>query len=424
MILHFSRLMPYYRQMKFIQATRTYLEDSFVVQGKVSFVLPNLDIIFVYEKIDTAHRENLFYHLRGLMSYDPLMNMETFGKTDDIFMQVFDLKETDKQSHLQHELERLESTVVEFQKNHDRQTSAREKAVHDRDSLQGVVTSSDQLMHSTTHRHPAEEVARVGRLADRYRNLDISSLLQREFVIKHDPEALEKDVFAFSLLDPSMRKLMTHRDQRIDADDQLMNRYLGHVLQYRLLDFLNKSEDRKLQKDIAFEVHPELVLDVRFQRFDNKFVKGGQSRVILLFSLADIYSDYCLFCFARRYLRQKGYLLGLADVRYEALETIDLAALGMDYLFLRAEADWIFHMDSPDSLVRREIQEIGANRIVLTNCVQPGMVKFARESGITLMVGQAIREQFDRSLNSGDFHEGVGAKGLTSSESMRRRSRV
>ena len=422
MILNFSRLMPYYRQGKFMTAARCYIEDRYAVQGKVAFTLPNLDIVLVYETPEDAHRENLFFHLRELLAFDPLMNTQTFGKVDGLFLQVFDL--TNQNAAALAELENLGQTMLAFEEQSKKRRSAKESTVVDHDSTATYVNPSDGTVASTTARNPAAEVKRVSALADRYRNLDIASVLRRELVIRHDPNSVQQFVFAFSQLDPSMLKLMTYRDQRVDADDALMNRYLAHVLQFRLLDYLIKHEDSRLRRDVALPVHPELILDPRFTRFEELLLKGGQCRVILQFTLADIYSDYRLFYFVRQHLRQRGYRLALGDVRYELLETVDLDALGLDFLFLRADADWSFLATGEQTTIISEIAEIGAEKIVLTNCVQERIFNFALKSGIKLLCGDTIRGRFDRSRSGQGFRESESAESLLLGEGMRQRSRA
>ena len=420
MILNFSRLQPYYRQSKFITVARNHIEDDYAVQGKATFGLPTLDVVLLYEKPERAQREQVFFHLRELFTYDPLMSMQTFGDLDGLFMQIFDLHE--QQDEAVAELDRLAHGLTAYTEKRKTQKSQQSSRV-EHDNIENFFTPSDGTMLNTTTLDPKAEVERVAALAGKYHGLDIASVLRRELVISHDPEAEDAHVFAFSLLDPAQRKLMTYQDQRLDADDALMNRYLGHVLQYRLLDFLSKTSDRKLRRNIAFPVHPELVLSRRFKRFADSFSKGALNRIILQFNLADLYSDYRLFHFARQHLKRMGFRLAIAEVSYEVLETLDLAALGIDYLFLRADSDWAFLDEQKQTAMLQDIAEIGPERLILTNCTQERTIAFARQNGIKLLCGEQIRGQFMRSRAGQDFREDNGAHSLTLGDSMQQRSR-
>ncbi len=420
MILNFSRLIPYYRQGKFITAARNHIEDHYAVQGKATFSLPTLDVVMLYETPEDEAREQVFFHLRELFAHDPLMGMQTFGKVDGLFMQIFDLHNQLDEAIA--ELDKLGQTVLAFEANTAAKKPAQNSSI-DHDNIENFLNPSDGRMASSTVTDPKAEIERVAALAGKYHGLDITTILRRELVIRHDPESEQPYVFAFSLLDPSQRKLMTHRDQRLDADDALLNRYLGHVLQYRLLDFLTKTSDRKLRRNIAFPVHPELVLSRRFTRFVETFSKGEYNRIILQFSLSDLYSDYRLFHFARQHLRKLNFRLAIAEITYEVLETLDLEALDMDYLFLRADSDWAFLDPQKQAAMLQDIAEIGAKRIVLTNCVQERTISFARDNGIKLACGELIRGQFMRSRAGQDFREDNGAQSLTLGDSMQQRSR-
>lgn len=417
MILNFSRLLPYYRQGKFITAARNHIADHYAVQGKAIFGLPNLDVVMLYEQPERDQREQVFFHLRELFTHDPLMSMQTFGEVDGLFMQVFDLRE--QQDEAISELERLGKTITAL----ETKQQTRKPAPRDHDSIENFLNPSDGTLGNTTVTDPEAEITRVAGLARKYQGLDIAPILRRELVIRHDTEAEEPLAFAFSLLDPAQRKLMTYRDQRVDADEALLNRYLGHVLQYRLLDFLTKTSDRKLRRNIAIPVHPELVLSRRFQHFTEGFSKGEYRRIILQFSLADLYNDYRLFHFAREHIQKMGFRLAISEVSYEVLETLDLEALGMDYLFLRADSDWAFLDEKKQAGLVQDIAEIGSERLVLTNCTQESSVTFARKHGIKLLCGERIRGAFMRSRAGQDFRGDNGAHSLTLGDSMQQRSR-
>ena len=419
MILNFSRLLPYYRQSKFITVARNHIEDHYAVQGKAGFSLPNLDVVMLYEKPERTQREQVFFHLRELFTHDPLMSMQTFGEIDGLFMQVFDLR--DQQEEAIVELDNLAGTLALFEERQKARKPAQTSRV-DHDNIENLLNPSDGTLRSTTSTDPLAEVERVAALARKYHGLDIATILRRELVIRHDSETEDSQAFAFSMLDPAQRTLMTYRDQRVDADDSLLNRYLGHIIQYRLLDFLTKTNDRKLRRNIAFPVHPELVLSRRFQRFTEGFSKDEHKRIILQFSLSDLYSDYRLFHFARKHMQQKGFRLAIAEVNYEVLETLDLEALGMDYLFLRADSDWNFLNEEKQAAMVQDIAEIGPERLILTHCTQERTMAFAQKNGIKLLCGELVRRKFMLSRAGQDFREDNGARSLTLGDSMQQRS--
>ena len=398
-LLNMSALMPYYRQSKFQQVVYRYLHEDWLVAGKSIFVLPNKDLAMSFRATDLAVTEQAFYDLRGLMSYDPLLNMPSYGQVDGTFMQFYDLDDERQRLALEQEFaSRRDYLLHQAQQSHVPNTTDRVGQVQVAKGLANP--SADKPLVSLLDQEA--ELARVGKLAERFRNLDVGSVLRRTHVGRFDSRQDPPWQFFCSVLDPQMLKLMSYQDQRVDADDQLLNRYLGHIIQLRLWDYLIKLDDRKLRSQILIPVHPELILHTAFQQFDESLSRGMAEKILLQFHMADIYADYRLFHFVSQQLRRRGYRLCLGDVRYEMLPTIDLHALNMEYLFLQADSDWPYYRDDVKQQIAREIADIGAERICLQRVDQRSVLEFGQDIGIKLFSGAIISHILRQALQGDD----------------------
>lgn len=206
---------------------------------------------------------------------------------------------------------------------------------------------------------------------------DMSRFARRAPICRTGPEGFRLAWEHRFLSDAELFETMLP-DRAPRADPWLFRR-LTRALDRRMLALLSAAEELRGVPPFSLDLNVANLMGAEFLRFDANLPANLRGHVVVNLRPEDIVGDLPAFCFARDFVRLRGYRLLLHDIEASQLALLPADALGLDFVLLRHSpalaATPLAAMPEPD-------------RIVLAQADTPAAIAWGREQGITLFQGR------------------------------------
>ncbi len=352
--LHLSKLRPHNRQDSHLRIAMRMLDPLVQFYRAQMFMLSNSDIFILCKDAKPTEMDNLIYRLRGLFSKDPLTYADS-GDGRDRFYSWYDL-ETDYEAFL--DLTR-------------RLNEEARRRMRDRQANAALPPMEPRGLHDV-----------LGKLS----NIDIAGLVRRQSCIALNDR--NRAVVAFQEFFVSMADL-----QRAIAPDVNMmgNRWLfqhlSQVLDQRVLASIANTEFHTLPPAVSVNLNISTTFSPAFRAFEN-YLRSHGMKLIVEAQVLDVFADLGTYFYARDQLRERGHTVLLDGVTALTLQFMDATQYGTDLVKLFWSPDFLD--EGVGQEVRRGIDMIGVERLVLGRCDSESAVQWGLEAGIPRFQGRYV----------------------------------
>lgn len=232
----------------------------------------------------------------------------------------------------------------------------------------------------------------VRRLAKALHNADLSSLLRRQAVYALGRHMYPRPLFReFYYSIPDLGDAVLPRGNLM-ANSQLF-RQTTRVLDKVMLSSLMRNmggESRDSDRGISINLNLSTVLSDDFLKFDSGMNEPDRQATIIEIQCADMVSDARAYARARVLLRERGYRLCVDGVTTRALESIDHAAPGVDFIKIHWDPGLVDLTEKAGAGILARPRGGRDPRLVITRVGTPDAVTFGQSMGIELFQGRYI----------------------------------
>lgn len=352
--LHLSKLRPHNRQDSHLRIALRMLDPLVQFYRAQLFMLTNADIVILCKDIKATELDNLIYRLRGLFSKDPLTYADS-GDGRDRFYTYYD----------------IESDYEDFLTLCRRLDEEARRRQRERQAAASLPPMEPRGLHDV-----------LGKLS----NIDIAGLVRRQSCI----ELTERNraIVGFQEFFVSMADLQ----RAVSPDVNLMGnrwlfQHLSQVLDQRVLASIANTEFHTLPPAVSINLNISTTFTPAFRAFEQYLASNGM-KLIVEAQILDVFADLGSYFYARDQLRERGHTVLLDGVTSLALQFMDATQYGADLVKLFWSPDL---NDGPASdELRRGIDEIGVERIVLGRCDSESAIQWGLETGIIRFQGRYV----------------------------------
>ncbi len=247
---------------------------------------------------------------------------------------------------------------------------------------QGSVSSKENKSVAVT-----PEIA--SRLSKALRNADLSSLLRRQAVYALGRQMYPRPLFReFYYSIPDLGEAVLPQGNLIS--NTALFRHATKVLDKVMLSSLTRNNNGPADRGVSINLNLSTVLSDDFSKFDESMDTPGRNATIIEIQCADIVSEAKAYARARAFLRERGYRICVDGVTAPALETVDEACPGVDFIKIHWDPELV------DLAARARTEALLRPRaghepqLVITRVGTPDAVAFGQSLGIELFQGRYV----------------------------------
>lgn len=359
--IHLSKLKTVNKKEHHLRiAINTFENLVKMFEGQL-FHLSNHDIFFVFKDVSPIEIDEAVNRIRYLFGDDPLANEREPGQEFSTWY--------DAENQFPQMLAVVQQLYDDIQKRNKRL------------AMVGTGQAEEK---------PPINPHRLGELIDTIQKADLSNVMRRQTVYavlsSHPPQALFRELF-ISIAD--LRTLVLP-NYNIVANRWLFQ-YLTETLDKRMLALLVKNDDPAIANSFSINLNISTVLSPEFLTFDASLRSSARGTIVIEMQMVDIYADIASFCFARDFLRDRGYRILLDGLNEMTLPLIDREKLAVDLIKLQ----WSPTMSEDRSNERHRrlrdcIEKIGKARMILCHVDSEDAVRFGHSIGIAMFQGRFV----------------------------------
>ena len=142
---------------------------------------------------------------------------------------------------------------------------------------------------------------------------------------------------------------------------------------------------------IALNLNAATVLSPEFHRFDTSIPDAARDTIVLEFQKVDVIGNFEMFRKARDLVHGRGYHVSVDGISPLGLGYVNREQLGVDLMKVCWSADLAAELvgDVAEEF-RRNVENQGKERIILSRCGSNDAIEFGLRSGINLFQGRHI----------------------------------
>lgn len=352
--LHLSKLRPHNRQDSHLRIALRMLDPLVQFYRAQLFMLTNSDVIILCKDVKPTEMDNLIYRLRGLFSKDPLTYSDS-GDGRDRFYSWYD----------------LEAEYDEFLELTRRLNEEARRRMRERQAAVAVPPIEPRGLHDV-----------LAKLS----NIDIAGLVRRQSCI----ELTERNraIVGFQEFFVSMADLQRTVTPEINLmGNRWLFQHLSQVLDQRVLASIANTDFHTLPPAVSVNLNISTTFTPAFRAFEQYLASHGM-KLIVEAQILDVFADLGSYFYARDQLRERGHTVLLDGVTALALQFMDATQYGTDLIKLFWSPDFLDPAITQD--VRRAIDEIGVERLVLGRCDSESAIQWGLETGIIRFQGRYV----------------------------------
>lgn len=378
--IHFklSDLLEEYRNEYQIKIGVNLISDLLKSYQGGIFLLKDFSLFVVCRNVTKAQLDKAVFQVRYLFMDDPLAYRQD-GQENPAFCNIHDLG-IDWDA-LYDTTKRLMAKIA---KNPPQTTRVKKSA-----PALGLVKESD-----LTGPPPSVNASHIASLEDDLRKADLSMVLRRQPICAVNPMMNARKVF-----DEVYMNIMHLRKILRTNVDFLSNRwlfkYLTQILDERVLQMMIR-DPRFLETPTSFNFNTETLLSEQFAAFDAKLKPETKVSTVIELQIADVFDNMLGFKLAKETVQAAGYRVCLDGVTSLSFNHIDRESLGVDLVKVQWSPELELDARSAEyQRMKEKVQQMGANRIIMSRCDNRSAVEYGQSLGIQLFQGRYL----DRLVN-------------------------
>lgn len=367
--VHLSRLKPQNRRNHHLRVALSTVANALAGDDGETFVLGNMDIIFITRGGNLSHLDDVIMQLRQLFAEDPLAaSAPEEGGGHGEFATLYNL-------------ESQYPIFMDLCKQVAQDETDRRKRL-------SSMAAQAQDVHGDL-RHPLT-TAQLARLEDFLERTEITNVMKRQAVCAivgtEPPKPIFKELYV-SIADLAASMMP---DFNL-ASNRWLFQHLTQTLDRRVLSRLSKATDSGLRSHFSINLNVSTLLEPEFLKFDKSISFGTRDTIVIELQLIDIMADIHMYHFARDFVKERGYRVCVDGVLPEILPLLDRKRLGADLIKLIAD-DTVGPDADEETLtvIREELGRLGSKRIVLARCDSRAIITIGQKMGITMFQGHYI----------------------------------
>lgn len=175
------------------------------------------------------------------------------------------------------------------------------------------------------------------------------------------------------------------------AASAALQRRLARLAEQRMLAEIGRPSAQMGWRPLGLPLTPATVTAAGFLRFDASLAAGRRKEVTVAFRPSDLLADPPAFDAARRFARERGFLVALDDSPIDLLAALPPARLGLDLVRLR----WTPALPAVPAAALAPLADwpAGAEGVVLVGVDRPAAVAWGWEVGIRLFQGPLVERR-------------------------------
>ncbi len=171
--------------------------------------------------------------------------------------------------------------------------------------------------------------------------------------------------------------------------DRWLFQDLSRTMDLRMLETVVRAPQIRGTPCISLNLNLETVLTPTFGTFINQIEKG--QKVIVEVTAMDLLTNYNMYLDVRNVLASMGHAILIDGLSTTTLLMLDVAGMKPDYAKIIWAPELLEMMDPGGTRnATHMVQEIGADRIILSRCDSPKALAWGLKSGIALFQGHFL----------------------------------
>lgn len=173
--------------------------------------------------------------------------------------------------------------------------------------------------------------------------------------------------------------------------DKWLFQHLARVLDARMLALMPQQEYLAMLKNASLNMSLATVLSPEFLDFDRATNNKERGPLAVELPALDYFSDPDDFCFARDFLKERGYKIILDQVKHELLPILDRDRLDVD--LLKVVWSQSFYDDCTGEQaedMQGAIERIGRERVILCRVDAEQGLEIGQKLGLSLFQGRLL----------------------------------
>jgi hypothetical protein len=352
--LHLSKLRPHNRQDSHLRIALRMLDPLVQFYRAQMFMLTNSDIIILCKDVKPNELDNLIYRLRGLFSKDPLTYADS-GDGRDRFYTWYD----------------LENEYEAFLALTQRLNEEARRRMRERQANAAAAPIEPRGLHDV-----------LAKLS----NIDTAGLVRRQSCIALNER--NRAAVAFQEFFVSVPDLQRTVAPEINlTGNRWLFQHLSQVLDQRVLASIVNTDFHTLPPAVSLNLNISTTFTQSFKNFE-AYLRGHNIGLVIEAQVLDVFADLGTYFYARDQLRERGHTVLLDGVTALTLQFMDATQYGTDLIKLFWSPDFLDEGLSDE--VRRAIDAIGVERLVLGRCDSESAIQWGLETGIQRFQGRYV----------------------------------
>ncbi len=362
-----SRLKAHNRREHHLRIVSSTFEPLIRKYDGAMFHLYNQDMVIICNGAKVSDIDDCVLRVRYLFSEDPLFKQDDEEGGDPF------------------------CTWFEMEQDYPRFLAFAEKNAEERSRYDAQKAAEAQAKERVKqHDLPPMDALSLASLIRSIQNADLSSMLRRQPICAVIPNAKPHILFneLYIAIDALHELLMPTHDLK---GSRWLFRELCRHLDTRMMAILGSSNDEALKRAFSLNLDLETLVSDAFLEFDAALNNASRRTIVIEVQAHDVLSDMTDFCFAREFLRDRGYRICLDGINHLSLPLIDRELLGVDLVKLEWSDSMAGLGDDEDSeRLMKAIRALTPDRLILHHCASAQSLEFGRSAGITMYQGFLI----------------------------------
>ena len=366
---HFSDLKAGNQREHHMRIALSTLEEAVSsFEGRV-FIMGSNDMVTIVRQASLEDIHEIIGRLRALFKSDPLVMRPGAGSGQDNQL----------------------ATVYDIAENYDH-FAAMVKELHQMD--QGRSRPGRQIVDQNgfgvDNAPQPMTPEQLSRLEETLRRADLSNVFRRQAVCQIKGNTPPRPLFMELYISIADLARVVAPDIQI-ASNRWLFQHLTETLDRRMLAILARGDDKTLKSSYSINVNVSTILGKEFLAFDASLTDETRKTLVIELQIADIFSDYDSFVFARDFMKERGYRVCIDGIDHGILPMLNRKYMGVDLIKLVATK---YFNEGDDPLAQQEIaqavEKFDPKRIILCRCDNDSMIRTGQLMGITLFQGRFL----------------------------------
>ena len=230
------------------------------------------------------------------------------------------------------------------------------------------------------------EAGEVDEIIEEMQSFDIAEIVKRQSVVQF--RSAEDFNVIFQEFFVAVKDLTLAFEKKIDLTaNRWLFMYMTQELDKMTLEAFSHSELRKWPKEISINLNLSTIFSKEFDTFIHN-MPAESGKLIVEVRLMDVFNDVALYFEARDKLHQHGHKILIDETCPSTLKMLGLNKLAPDMVKLFWEP--LLEYEKNDKVLKKLINEIGRDKVVLAKCDGDKAVKWGVAHGITAFQGPFI----------------------------------